>query len=393
MLKEVYILDAVRTPIGKFLGQYKNIEASSLGSACIQYLLEKNQINKEDIGELILGQVLSAGCGMNPARQTGILSGLKQETPCYLVNQVCGSGLRSIIEGVKSLMIENIKLVLAGGQENMSRARHTILARIPKKLGDTKLLDSLYSDGLVDYFYQYPMGNTAENVAKKYNISRKEQDEFAFFSQQKTKTAVRENRFYQQTLPENYLKKLDKNQSFFCDEHPRDVNLEDLAKLKPVFQKNGTVSAGNASGINDGAAFVFLADKEIAYQQKINPLAKIIGYACSGLDPQYMGIGPVSAVQKLLSNTGEKLENFDLVECNEAFAATSIAVNKLLDWDEQKVNVNGGAIALGHPIGASGTRILTDLLYTLKQRKLKKGLATMCIGGGMGIALAVENLA
>ena len=390
-MESVYILDAARTPIGKFLGQYKNIEASKLGGATIKYLLKKNKILPEMIDELVVGQVLTAGVGMNPARQAGIFGELEQKTPCYLVNQVCGSGLRSVIEGAKSILLQDAKIVIAGGQENMSRARHTILARISKKIGDLQLYDSLYQDGLIDYFCQYPMGQTAENVAKKHKINREQQDEFAYFSQKKTKKALQENAFQKQTLPQDFLIELCKQQTSFREEHPRDVKLQDLANLKPVFQKDGTVTAGNASGINDGAAFMVLANEQALKQLKIDPVARILGWFHSGVDPKYMGIGPVSATQGLMQKINEKIENFDLIESNEAFAVTSIAVNKLLKLDIEKVNINGGAIALGHPIGASGTRILTDLIYALKQKKLKKGLATMCIGGGMGISLAVER--
>jgi acetyl-CoA C-acetyltransferase len=390
MKEEVYIIDSVRLPNGKFLGQYKQKEASELGAITVEFLLQKNNINPKSVDELVVGQVLTAGVGMNPARQTGLKAGITQSAPCYLVNQVCGSGLRAVIDGAKTILLQDAHLIVAGGQECMSRARHTILARAPKKLGDSKLVDSLFSDGLTDYFNECAMGKTAENVAKKYQITREEQDEFAYLSQQKTKIALEKGYLQKQLVSKEFLEKLEQGQNF-CEEHPRsDLSKADLEVLKPVFEKNGTVTAGNSSGINDGAAFCMLASKQAVQKYHLTPLARITGWAHSGLDPQYMGVGPVSAVQKLLHHTKEKCEDFDLIESNEAFAATSIAVGKELGWDEEKVNVNGGAIALGHPIGASGARILTDLLYELKRTAKQKGIATMCIGGGMGIALAVE---
>ena len=392
MPKNVYIVDAARLPIGKFLGQYKNLEASILGAITIEYLLQKTGIRSEWVDELIVGQVLIAGVGMNPARQAGLAAGLKEKTPCYLVNQVCGSSLRAVIDGAKSILLQDAQLVLVGGQENMSRARHTILARMPQKLGDSKLTDSLYCDGLVDYFYQYAMGNTAENVAKKYKITKKMQDNFAYLSQKKAQEAEEKGCFVDQSVPVVFLQEKTGQQDNFCEQHLRkNITLQEIERLQAVFQKEGTVTAGNSSGINDGAAFLVLASEAALEKYGISPLAKITGYAHFGLDPQYMGLGPLFAIEKLLSKTGVNLADFDLIEINEAFAATSLAVQSELKIDEQKININGGAIALGHPIGASGARILIDLLYQMHRRKNKKGIATMCIGGGMGIALAVEN--
>lgn len=390
--QNVYIIDAARLPIGKFLGQYKNIESSQLGATVISFLLQKNHIKSEWVDELIVGQVLTGGLGMNTARQAGLAAGLKQQTPCYLVNQVCGSGLRAVIDGARNILLQDAELVLAGGQESMSRARHTLLARIAQKLGDIKLTDSLHYDGLTDYFYQYSMGKTAENVATKYKITRAEQDEFAYNSQQKASQSQKKGYFQKQLVSNDFLEKLTHKSQNFYEEHIREnITLADLVKLKPIFQEAGTVTVGNASGINDGAAFLLLASSSALEKYHLTPLAQIRGWAHSGLDPQYMGVGPVSAIEKLLLKTGDKLTDFDLIESNEAFAATSIAVNKQLGLAVEKVNVNGGAIALGHPIGASGARILTDLLYELRRRKNKKGIATMCIGGGMGIAIAVES--
>ena len=389
--KNVYIVDAVRTPIGKFLGQYKDIEASQLGALVIKSLLKRNKLDIKSIDEIILGQVLTAGVGMNPARQTALLAGLSNTTPAYTINQVCGSGLRAIINGAYAIINEEANLVIAGGQENMTRARHTILSRIPKKLGDTTLTDSLQSDGLVDYFNNYAMGVTAENVAQKYKITRKQQDQFAYHSQKKAALAIEKKIFDAELVNANLLEKIKlKN---FTDEHPRtDITENDLADLKPVFQKEGTVTAGNSSGINDGAAAIILASTDALNKYNFNPMAQILGWSHSAIEPKFMGIGPISATQKLLKKLNLSITDLDLIENNEAFAATSIAVNQQLQLNEKKTNVNGGAIALGHPIGTSGSRILTTLSHELKRRQQKKGLATMCIGGGMGIALIIENL-
>ncbi len=389
--KNIFIVDAARTPIGKFLGQFQDMEAPELGAAVIRSILDRNAISEKNINKIIVGQVLTAGVGMNPARQTALFSNLPEQTSCYTVNQVCGSGLRAVINACLDMFVEENQLILAGGQENMTRARHTILSRIPTKLGDIKLLDTLYKDGLMDCFNNCTMGLTAENVVKKYKISREEQDTFALESQQKYQRAYEKDLFQSEIIDDTYFQ--NKKITNYIDEHPKpEVTLEKLGSLNPVFEKEGTVTPGNASGINDGAAFVLLADEKAIQTHQLKPIARIMGWADEGLDPKFMGLGPVFAVRKLLKSLNMKIEDFDLIENNEAFAATSIAVEKELNLKREITNVNGGSIALGHPIGASGTRILGTLVHEMQRRKAKNGLATMCIGGGMGIAVAIEKI-
>src|SRR6056300_1372826 len=370
-LNEVVIVAAARTPIGSYKGSLKDIKADKLGSLVIKEVINRSGIDKKEVSEVIIGQVLSAGTGQNPARQAVINAGLSKSIPAYLVNQVCGSGLRSVISGFQSLKLNEAKYVICGGQENMSLAPHSLSYRSEKKLSEDRLKDTMVYDGLIDAFNNYHMGVTAENVAEKYNISREEQDKF---NEEIVKVDL-----------ENVL--LEK------DEHPRkDLKIEDLKKLKTVFKENGTVTPGNSSGINDGAAAVVLTTLESAKVKSLKPLVKIISWASIGVDPSLMGLGPIEAVKLALKKANWNIADIDLFEINEAFAAQSIAVIRELNIDERKVNVNGGAIALGHPIGASGTRILVTLIYELLRQNKAKGCATLCIGGGMGIAICVEKI-
>ncbi len=385
--KEVMIIEAVRTPIGTYKGSLKDIKAHQLGSLVISDLLKRSKINSEEIDEIILGQVLTAGTGQNPARQAAIKAGIPISKPAHIVNQVCGSGLRAVISGFQSIKLGESKKVISGGQENMSIAPNLILNKNQKENLQNKLVDTMIYDGLLDAFNNYHMGVTAENVAKKFEISREEQDEFALNSQKKTQEAVKNNRFKKEIVEINF-----NDNSLKKDEHPRDdLNLIDLQKLKTVFKKNGTVTPGNSSGINDGAAVLLLTNLEEVEKKSIEPLAKIVSWASVGVDPSLMGLGPIGAVKKAIQIAKWKIEDIDLFEINEAFAAQSIAVINELNIDKSKVNVNGGAIALGHPIGASGARILVTLLHEMKRSDKKKGCATLCIGGGMGIALCVER--
>jgi len=385
--KEVVIVGAVRTPIGTYKGSLKNIKSDQLGSIVIKEVLKKSKFNKDEIDEVIMGQVLTAGGGQNPARQAAINAGIPISKPSYVINQVCGSGLRAVISGYQSIKLEDAKNVISGGQENMSIAPHSIFYREKKNISEDKLVDTMINDGLIDAFNNYHMGVTAENVAKKFNISRNEQDEFALNSQKKTQTAIINNKFDEELIKinqdGNILNK---------DEHARiDLKLSDLEKLKTVFKENGTVTPGNSSGINDGAAALLLTTLEEAEKKSIKPLAKIVSWASVGVDPSIMGLGPIDAVREAVKKAKWNLEEVDLFEINEAFAAQSIAVIRELGIDHNKVNVNGGAIALGHPIGASGARILVTLIYEMKRQNKNKGCATLCIGGGMGIALCVER--
>ncbi len=386
--KEVVIVGAVRTPIGTYKGSLKNIKSDQLGSIVIKEVLKKSKFNKDEIDEVIMGQVLTAGGGQNPARQAAINAGIPISKPVYIVNQVCGSGLRAVISGYQSIKLGDAKNVISGGQENMSIAPHSIFYRDKKKISEDKLVDTMINDGLIDAFNNYHMGVTAENVAKKFNISRQEQDEFALKSQKKTQTAIIDNKFDEELIKinqdGNILNK---------DEHARSgLKLSDLEKLKTVFKDNGTVTPGNSSGINDGAAALLLTTLEEAEKKSIKPLAKIVSWASVGVDPSLMGLGPIDAVRKAVKKAKWNLEEVDLFEINEAFAAQSIAVIRELGIDHDKVNVNGGAIALGHPIGASGARILVTLIHEMKRQNKNKGCATLCIGGGMGIALCVERV-
>ncbi len=389
--KTVVITSAVRTAIGTLGGTLKNIPAYKLGSAVISSAIKKSNLKTSDINEIIMGQVLTGGTGQNPARQAAMDSGVPKETPSYVVNQVCGSGLRSIASGFHSILSDNSKIVLTGGQESMSQAPHVAHLRNGKKLGDTELIDSMIKDGLWDAFNGYHMGITAENVAQQFQVTRKDQDKFAFESQMKALKAQKENKFDEEIIPyEIQLKK--GNATFKKDEHPRsNASLETLGRLKGAFKKDGTVTAGNASGINDGAAAVVLMSKEESEKRGIKPLAEIKSWASCGVDPSIMGTGPIPSSKKALEIAGWKAKDLDLIEANEAFAAQSCAVIKELSLPMEKVNVNGGAIALGHPIGASGTRVFVTLIHEMIKRDVKKGLATLCIGGGMGVAMCVER--
>tara|TARA_Y100000741_G_scaffold34175_1_gene24144 strand:- start:1120 stop:2295 length:1176 start_codon:yes stop_codon:yes gene_type:complete len=385
--QDVVIVEGVRTPIGTYRGSLKKMSADQLGSTVIKEVLKRCKMSNEEIDEVIMGQVLTAGNGQNPARQAAVNAGISILKPAHVVNQVCGSGLRAVISGYQSIKLNEVKNVICGGQENMSIAPHSIFYRDKKKISEQKLKDTMIHDGLMDAFNNYHMGVTAENVAEKFNISRDAQDNFALNSQKKTQNAILNNKFDDELIKiaqgDNYLTK---------DEHPRyDLNLSDLNKLSTVFKKNGTVTPGNSSGINDGAAALLLTTSEEAEKKSIQPLAKIISWASVGIEPSLMGLGPIEAVKRSIKKANWKIEDVDLFEINEAFAAQSIAVIQELKIDSTKVNVNGGAIALGHPIGASGARILVTLLHEMKRQNLKKGCATLCIGGGMGIALCVER--
>tara|TARA_B100001063_G_scaffold242477_1_gene271198 strand:- start:978 stop:2150 length:1173 start_codon:yes stop_codon:yes gene_type:complete len=390
-MKNVCITSASRTAVGSLGKSLKNICAEDLGSTVISSILENSKISKTNIDEVILGQVLTGGSGQNPARQAAIKSGISKETPAYIVNQVCGSGVRSVVSGFQSIQSGDSKIIIAGGQENMSLAPHAIHLRDGKKLGDAELIDTMIKDGLWDAFHGYHMGVTAENVAEKFQITREEQDKFAIKSQEKAIKAQKQNRFKEEIV--NCKIKSNKSEiNFNEDEHPREgINLEALSRLKPVFKKDGTVTAGNASGINDGAAAVALMSCEEAEKKDIKKLVTIKSWASCGVDPALMGTGPIPSSKKALELAGWNIGDVDLFEINEAFAAQSLAVLKTLSIPEEKVNVNGGAIALGHPIGASGTRILVTLIHEMIKRDVKKGLATLCIGGGMGIAMCVER--
>ncbi len=390
-MKNICITSAKRTAIGSLGKSLKNINAEDLGSAVISSVVENSKLKLNDLDEVIMGQVLTGGSGQNPARQASIKSGVPKETPAYIVNQVCGSGIRSVASGFQSIMAGDSKILVAGGQENMSLAPHAIHLRDGKKLGDTELIDTMIKDGLWDAFHGYHMGITAENVAEKFQVTRDEQDKFALKSQEKALKAQRENKFSDEII--NLKIKSKKAEiDFSKDEHPRNgINLDTLSRLKPVFKKDGTVTAGNASGINDGAAAVALMTSEEAERRSLKKLVSIKSWASCGVDPALMGTGPIPSAKKALDLAGWTIKDVDLFEINEAFAAQSIAVVKTLSIPEEKVNVNGGAIALGHPIGASGTRILVTLIHEMIKRDVKKGLATLCIGGGMGIAMCVER--
>ena len=386
-LNEVFIVNAIRTPIGTYQGSLKNIKADQLGSIVISEVLQKTRFTKDEIDEVIMGQVLTSGAGQNPARQAAVNSGIPITKPAHIVNQVCGSGLRAVISGYQSIKLGESISVISGGQENMSIAPHSIFYRDEKKILEEKLLDTMINDGLIDAFNNYHMGITAENIAKKFKISRQEQDIFALNSQKKTELAIINNKFDDELIKINHESNI-----LSKDEHPRiGLQISDLEKLKPVFQNNGTVTPGNSSGINDGAAALLLTSGMEAKKKSIEPLAKIVSWASVGVDPSLMGLGPIEAVRKAAKKANWNLNEIDLFEINEAFAAQAIAVIRELNIDENKINVNGGAIALGHPIGASGARILVTLIHEMKRQKKNKGCATLCIGGGMGIAVCVER--
>ena len=391
MSNSVVITSAVRTAVGSLGKSLKNVSGDSLGSSVISESINKSQIKNDEIDEVIMGQVLTGGAGQNPARQAAMRSGVPKEKPAYIVNQVCGSGLRSVASGFQSIKAGDSKIVIAGGQESMSLAPHAIHLREGKKLGNTEMTDTMIKDGLWDAFHGYHMGVTAENVATKFQVTRDDQDKFALNSQEKALKAQKENKFKEEII--NFKIKSKKNEiNFNKDEHPREeINLEALKRLKPVFKKDGTVTAGNASGINDGAAAVTLMSEKEAEKRKLKKLVSIKSWTSCGVDPALMGTGPIPASKRALDLAGWSIKDVDLFEINEAFAAQSIAVLRTLSIPEEKINVNGGAIALGHPIGASGTRILVTLIHEMIKRDVNKGLATLCIGGGMGIAMCVER--
>ena len=390
-MKDIVITSCSRTAVGSLGKTLKNVQSEDLGSAVISNEINKSKLKSENVDEVIMGQVLTGGTGQNPARQAAMKSGIPKEKPAYIVNQVCGSGLRSVASGFQSIKSGDSKIVIAGGQESMSLAPHAIHLRDGKKLGDTEIIDTMIKDGLWDAFHGYHMGITAENVAEKFQVTREEQDIFALKSQEKALKAQKENKFKDEII--NFKIKLKKTETDFNkDEHPRqEISLEALSRLKPVFKKNGTVTAGNASGINDGAAAVTLMTSEEANKRGIKKLVSIKSWASCGVDPALMGTGPIPSSKKALDLAGWTVKDVDLFEINEAFAAQSLAVLKSLSIPEERVNVNGGAIALGHPIGASGTRILVTLIHEMIKRDVHKGLATLCIGGGMGITMCIER--
>ena len=390
-MTDIVITGAARTPIGAFSGGLSGVPAHELGQVAIVEALNRAQVDATDVSEVVLGQILATGEGMNPARQAAIGAGIPVESTAYAVNQVCGSGLRTVALGAQAIAAGDSDIVVAGGQENMSLAPHCMHLRKGTRMGDAELVDTMIRDGLWDIFNGYHMGNTAENVAEQWQITREEQDQFALASQAKTAAAAEAGRFADEIVPVTVRTR--KGETVVdADEHPKpDTTLATLASLRPAFAKEGTVTAGNASGVNDGAAAVVLMSAEEAVKRGIEPLARIVSWATAGVDPAVMGSGPIPASRKALEKAGWSIEDLDLIEANEAFAAQAFAVNKDLGWDTDKVNVNGGAIALGHPIGASGTRILVTLLHEMQRRDAMKGLATLCIGGGMGIAMCVER--
>ncbi len=391
-MEEVVIVAAARTAVGKFGGSLSKIAASDMGAHVIKGLLAQTGVDPQLINEVILGQVLTAGCGQNPARQAVIKSGLPNMVPAFTVGKVCGSGLKATHLAAQAIRCGDANIIIAGGQENMSASPHVLNgSRDGFRMGDAKLVDTMIVDGLWDAYNHYHMGTTAENVAKKFDISRQAQDEFAVSSQNKAEAAQKAGRFKDEILPFEIVSK--KGSTFFdTDEYIKaGVTLEALAGLRPAFSKEGTVTAGNASGLNDGAAAVMMMSASMAQQLGLKPLAKIKAYSSAGLDPSIMGMGPVPATQLCLKKAGWTHKDLDLMEINEAFAAQALAVNKEMGWDTSKINVNGGAIAIGHPIGASGCRILVSLIHEMIRRDAKRGLASLCIGGGMGVALAIER--
>ena len=390
-MSEVVIAGAARTPVGAFNGGLASLSAAELGTVAIAEALNRAGVSPADVDEVVLGQVLTAATGMNAARQAALAAGIPDDATAYLVNQVCGSGLRSVAQGFQAIKLGESDIVVAGGQESMSQAPHAAHMRNGTKMGDTTLVDTMIKDGLWCSLMGYHMGNTAENVAEKWQITRDEQDEFAARSQQKAEAAQAAGKFTDEITPVT-IKTRKEDIIFDTDEYPRaGTTAETLGKLRPAFNKEGTVTAGNASGINDGAAATVLMSADEAAKRGLTPLARIASWATAGVDPAVMGSGPIPASRKALERAGWSIEDVELVEANEAFAAQAIAVNRDLGWDPDIVNVNGGAIAIGHPIGASGGRVLVTLLHEMQRRDAKKGLATLCIGGGMGIAMCVER--
>jgi acetyl-CoA C-acetyltransferase len=390
-MSDVVIASAVRTPVGAFNGGLSGVPASYLGSVAIKEAMKRAKVEGGDVDEAILGQILTAGAGQNPARQAAVEAGIPVEKTAYQINQLCGSGLRSVALGFQSILVGDASIVVAGGQESMSQAPHCANLRNGQKMGDLAFIDTMIRDGLWDAFNGYHMGNTAENVAQKYQITREEQDAFAAASQEKAGKAMKSGRFKDEIVPVT-IKTRRGETVVDTDEYPKpETTVDALSKLRAAFSKDGTVTAGNASGINDGAAATILMTADEAKRRGIAPLARIVSWATAGVDPAIMGTGPIPASRRALEKAGWTVDDLDLIEANEAFAAQACAVNKDLGWDTSKVNVNGGAIALGHPIGASGTRVLVTLLYEMQRRDAKKGLATLCIGGGMGIAMCLAR--
>jgi len=391
MSSSVVIAGAARTAIGSFNGTISSVPAHNLAAECIKAALARAKTQANEVDEVVLGQILAAAQGMGPARQAAMAAGIPSDRTAYAVNQICGSGLRAVANAYMAIKAGEQKIVVAGGMESMSLSPHAIHLRNGVRMGNGELIDTMIYDGLTDIFNKYHMGVTAENVAEKYGITRAAQDEFAVASQQKAEAAIKAGKFKDEIVPIT-IKGKKGDTVFEQDEYPRfGANLDDMAKLRPAFKKDGTVTAGNASGINDGAAAVVVMTEEEASRRGVTPLARIASWATAGVDPAFMGLGPIPASRAALSKAGWQVGDLDLIEANEAFAVQSIAVNKDMGWDTSKVNVNGGAIALGHPIGASGARILVTLLYEMQRRSAKKGLASLCIGGGMGIAMCVER--
>jgi acetyl-CoA C-acetyltransferase len=390
-MTDIVIASAARTPVGSFNGAFASLSAHALGTVAITAALERAGVAPSDVDEVIMGQILTAGAGQNPARQAAINAGIPNEATAFGINQLCGSGLRAVALAAQQIACGDATIIVAGGQESMTQAPHAQQLRAGTKMGSLELVDTMLKDGLWDAFHGYHMGNTAENVARQYQLTRTEQDEFAAASQHKAGEAQKAGRFNDEIVPVT-VKGRKGDVVVSADEYPKpETSMEILGKLRPAFAKDGTVTAGNASGINDGAAALVVMSAAEAARRGIKPMAKIVSWATAGVDPAYMGTGPIPASKKALKKAGWDANSLDLVEANEAFAAQACAVNKDLGWDTRKVNVNGGAIALGHPIGASGARVLNTLLFEMQRRGAKRGLATLCIGGGMGVAMCVER--
>lgn len=390
-MPDVVIVSATRTAIGAFNGGLSPLQAPELGAIVIREALKRAQVSAGDVSEVIMGQVLTGGSGQNPARQAAIKADIPEHVPSWTLNMVCGSGLRAIIQGAIAIMADAADIVVAGGQESMTNAPHCAWLRSGIKMGSTELVDTMIRDGLWCAFNNYHMGNTAENIASRWGFTRQEQDAFAVHSQQKAEAALRSGRFRDEIVPVRIAGKKEET-IFEQDEYPRaGTTIETLARLRPAFAKDGTVTAGNASGLNDGAAAVVLMSAETAHKRGLKPLARVKAFASAGVDPAIMGTGPIPATRKTLEKAGWSTSDLDLIEANEAFAAQAMSVNRDLGWDTDRINVNGGAIALGHPIGASGARVFVTLVHEMQKRNARKGLATLCIGGGMGVALAVER--
>ena len=389
---DIVIVSAARTAVGAFNGAFANTPAHELGAAAIKEALARAKVDPADVDEVIMGQILTAGQGQNPARQAAMAAGIPQQKTAWGLNQLCGSGLRTIAIGMQQIAMGDAGIIVAGGHESMSMAPHCAHLRSGVKMGDFKMIDTMLKDGLTDAFYGYHMGNTAENVARQWQLSRDEQDAFAVASQNKAEAAQKAGRFKDEIVP--FTVKGRKGDTIVEDDEyiKHGVTAESVGKLRPAFDKEGTVTAANASGINDGAAAVVLMTADEASRRGITPMARIVSWATAGVDPQIMGTGPIPASRKALEKAGWKVDDLDLVEANEAFAAQACAVNKDMGWNPDIVNVNGGAIAIGHPVGASGARIFNTLVFEMKRRRAKKGLATLCIGGGMGVALCVESM-